>query len=104
MIVRFGIDELILGKIYSDSEGALAYIGSREKLEGLAREAAAGAADGTPATVMLAWLLERYGAKQRGRVWAESVEAGPNAVRHPMTEYLILTGSLHPDYYDDYFC
>ena len=105
MIVRFGLDDDIYGKIYILDDGTLGYIGNVPKLEELARTFMAGfqttASLDNPS--LLARMLDRLHDKAPGQVWAEAVEPGPNALRHPMTEYLIRTGKLHPDYFDDYF-
>lgn len=106
MIVRFGLSDDIYWKIFTDDAGALGCIGNAVKLEDLAHSFAAAfdAIGGTTNTeILLAHMLDRLSDKKPGRVWAEGVEPGPNAYAHPMTEYLLRTGRLHPDYYDDYF-
>ena len=75
-------------------------------MEELAHAAAAAfdAAGGPPtADAVHAHLFDCFREKRAGGVWAEMVAAGPHALRHPMTEYLLRTGRLHPDYFDDYF-
>lgn len=107
MIVRFGLEEDIYGKIHILENGDLGFIGNEEKLRKLVDEFTEEFRtrfESEPTNEeLLAFLLESLREKQHSMAWAEYVEPGPHALRHPMTEYLCRTGKLHPDYFDAYF-